>query len=69
MGVAYVLCSGTLLRGSRPAVAGSGMLSIFITLEALSLHGACTAVFVAVTAIISLIFCGIQTLDRITWLA
>ena len=32
-------------------VAGSAMLSISIALNALSLHGACTAVFVAVAAI------------------
>ncbi|CAD0105777.1 unnamed protein product [Aureobasidium uvarum] len=55
MGVAYVLWSG--------------MLSISIALNALSTHGACTAVFVAVAAIIGFIFCSIQTLGRITWLA
>lgn len=50
-------------------VAGSGMLSISIALNALSTHGACTAVFVAVAAIIGFIFCSIQTLGRITWFA
>lgn len=45
------------------------MLSISIALNALSTHGACTAVFVAVAAIIGFIFCSIQTLGRITWLA
>jgi len=50
-------------------VAGSGILSISIALNALSLHGACTAVFVAVAAVIGFIFCSIQTLGRITWLA
>ncbi|KAH0278625.1 amino acid transporter, partial [Aureobasidium melanogenum] len=61
MGIAYVLY--------WIFVAGSGMLSISIALNALSTHGACTAVFVAVAAIIGFIFCSIQTLGRITWLA
>lgn len=50
-------------------MAGSGMLSISIAFNALSTHGACTAVFVAVAAVIGFIFCSIQTLGRITWLA
>lgn len=50
-------------------MAGSGMLSISIALNALSTHGTCTAVFVAVAAIIAFIFASIQTLGRITWLA
>lgn len=45
------------------------MLSISIAFNALSTHGACTAVFVVVAAIIGFIFCSIQTLGRITWLA
>jgi hypothetical protein len=45
------------------------MLSISIALNALSLHGACTAIFVAVAAVIGFVFCSIQTLGRITWLA
>ena len=45
------------------------MVSISIALNALSLHGACTAVFVAVAAIIGFLFSSIQTLGRITWLA
>ncbi|KAL0260957.1 hypothetical protein SLS55_004649 [Diplodia seriata] len=49
--------------------AGSGMLSISIGLNALSTHGACTAVFVAVGAIIGWACGSIQTLGRITWLA
>jgi hypothetical protein len=79
MGVAYVLCKWVPLRGFGPSkltrrqdwifVAGSGMLSISITLNALSLHGSFTAVCVAVAAIIGFIFCSIQTLGRITWLA
>jgi hypothetical protein len=50
-------------------VAGSGMLSISIGLNAVSTHGACTAVFVAVAAIITFGLGSIQTLDKISWLA
>ncbi|OJD37901.1 amino acid transporter [Diplodia corticola] len=49
--------------------AGSGMLSISIGLNALSTHSVCTAVFVAVGAIIGWACGSIQTLGRITWLA
>ncbi|KAI7503838.1 hypothetical protein KC367_g1393 [Hortaea werneckii] len=50
-------------------VAGSAMLSISIALNALSLHGACTAVFVAVAAIGGFLLASIQTLGLISWLA
>ncbi|RMY01919.1 hypothetical protein D0868_08245 [Hortaea werneckii] len=50
-------------------VAGSAMLSISIALNALSLHGTCTAVFVAVAAIGGFLLSSIQTLGRISWLA
>ncbi|KAJ5105035.1 amino acid transporter [Penicillium alfredii] len=50
-------------------VAGSGMLSISIGLNAVSTHGACTAVFVVVAAILGFMLSSIQTLGRITWLA
>jgi len=50
-------------------VAGSGMLGISTALNALSSHGACTAVFVAVAAIIGFGLGSIQTLGRISWLA
>ena len=50
-------------------VAGSGMLSLSISFNAMSAHGTCTAVFVAVSAIIGLLFGSIQTLGRISWLA
>ncbi|OAQ61115.1 amino acid transporter [Pochonia chlamydosporia 170] len=50
-------------------VAGSGMLSISIGLNAVSSHGACTAAFVAVAAIIGFMFASIRTLGRISWLA
>ncbi|KAJ8061171.1 hypothetical protein OCU04_010244 [Sclerotinia nivalis] len=45
------------------------MLSVSIALNALSTHATCTAVFVAVAAIIAYIFASIQTLGKITWLA
>ncbi|KUL89528.1 hypothetical protein ZTR_04288 [Talaromyces verruculosus] len=50
-------------------VAGSGMLSISIGLNAVSTHGTCTAVFVAVAAIVGFLLGSIRTLGRITWLA
>ncbi|GLA53663.1 hypothetical protein AnigIFM63604_010963 [Aspergillus niger] len=48
---------------------GSALLSISIAFNALSDHGACTAIFVAVAAIIGFTFSSIQTLARISWLA
>jgi amino acid transporter len=45
------------------------MLGISIGLNAVSSHGACTAVFVAVAAIIGFMFASIRTLGRISWLA
>ncbi|KZZ94213.1 Amino acid transporter, transmembrane [Moelleriella libera RCEF 2490] len=50
-------------------VAGSGLLSIAIGLNTISTHGTCTAVFVAVAAIVGFIFGSIRTLARISWLA
>ncbi|KAJ5391172.1 amino acid transporter [Penicillium cosmopolitanum] len=50
-------------------VAGSGMLSISIALNALSTHGTCTAVFVAVAAIVGFMLSSIQTLGRMGPLA
>ena len=50
-------------------VAGSGMLSISIGLNAVSGHGTCTAVFVAVAAIASVGLGSIRTLGKLQWLA
>ncbi|KAE8332601.1 transmembrane amino acid transporter protein-domain-containing protein [Aspergillus sergii] len=50
-------------------VAGSGMLGVSISLNAVSTHGACTAVFVAVAAIVGFMLASIQTLGRISWIA
>ncbi|KAL6238684.1 hypothetical protein BDW75DRAFT_246762 [Aspergillus navahoensis] len=46
-------------------VAGSGMLGISIGLNAVSTHGACTAVFVAVAAVIGFAFGSIRTLGKL----
>ncbi|RSM01842.1 hypothetical protein CDV31_011192 [Fusarium ambrosium] len=49
--------------------AGSGMVSSSIGLNAISTHGTCTAVFVAVAAIVSFGLASIRTLAKITWVA
>jgi hypothetical protein len=50
-------------------VSGSGMLSISIAFNAISTHGTCTAVFVAVAAIITFCLTSIRTLARMGWIA
>ena len=45
------------------------MLGISISLNAVSAHGACTAIFLAVAAVIGFLLSSIQTLGRITWIA
>jgi hypothetical protein len=45
------------------------MLGVSIGLNALSTHGTCTAVFVAIAAIIGFIFASVRTLGRLGWLA
>ncbi|CAD0105792.1 unnamed protein product, partial [Aureobasidium uvarum] len=55
-------------RVGREAL-GSGILSISIALNALSTHAACTAIFVAVGAVIGFVFSSIRTLGKITLLA
>ena len=50
-------------------VAGSGILGLSISFNAMSAHGTCTAVFVVVSAIIGFLCGSIQTLGRISWLA
>ncbi|WWC62647.1 uncharacterized protein I303_105244 [Kwoniella dejecticola CBS 10117] len=49
-------------------VAASGLLGISIGLNAISSHGTCTAVFVAVAAIVAFFMSCIQTLGKISWL-
>ncbi|KAL4909135.1 hypothetical protein BDW74DRAFT_187465 [Aspergillus multicolor] len=50
-------------------VAGSGILGMSISLNALSDHGTCTAVFVAVAAIAGFMLASVRTLGRISWIA
>ncbi|KAJ5087340.1 hypothetical protein N7456_010956 [Penicillium angulare] len=50
-------------------VAGSGILGISISLNAISSHGTCTAAFVAIAAIIGFCFSSIRTLGKISWIA
>lgn len=79
MGTFFCLCKSHVGSKSRTTpvltcavwifVAGSGMLGISICFNALSLHGACTAIFVAVAAAIGFLGSSIQTLGRISWLA
>lgn len=45
------------------------MLGISIGLNSVSTHAACTAVFVAVAAILGFFFASIRTLGKIGWLA
>jgi 1,4-dihydroxy-2-naphthoate octaprenyltransferase len=45
------------------------MLSVSIGFNAVSNHGTCTAVFVAVAAITGFIFASIRTLGKLSWLA
>lgn len=49
--------------------AGSAMLSLSICLNALTEHGACTAIFVAVAFVLVFLLSSLRTLGRITWLA
>ncbi|KAF5588027.1 neutral amino acid permease [Fusarium subglutinans] len=50
-------------------VCGSAMLSVSIGFNAVSNHGTCTAVFVAVAAVTGFIFASIRTLGKLSWLA
>ncbi|KAF2212755.1 hypothetical protein CERZMDRAFT_41003 [Cercospora zeae-maydis SCOH1-5] len=50
-------------------LAASAMLGISIGLNSLSTHGACTAIFVVVAAIIGFSFGSIQTLGKVSWIA
>lgn len=50
-------------------VAGSGILGISISLNAISDHGTCTAAFVGVAAVIGFSLASIRTLGKITWIA
>lgn len=56
------------IRTVMTTIAGSAMLSVSIALNAVSLHGTCTAAFVAIAAILGFGLGSIQTLGKITWL-
>jgi hypothetical protein len=49
-------------------LAGSGLLSLSISLNAISLHALCTAGWVAIVAVIGFCLASIQTLDKVSWL-
>ncbi|WWC89631.1 uncharacterized protein L201_004556 [Kwoniella dendrophila CBS 6074] len=64
--------TGQLIWGNIYAVtlilsAGSGMLALSVALNAVTVHGTCTVVFVAVAAIIVAILSSIQTLGKLGW--
>ncbi|KAI5366205.1 Putative amino acid transporter, transmembrane domain-containing protein [Septoria linicola] len=50
-------------------LAASAMLSISIALNSLSVHGACTAIFVVVGALMGFLFGSIQTLGKVSFIA
>ncbi|KAL2209569.1 putative amino acid transporter [Sarocladium strictum] len=50
-------------------IAGSAILSLSIGLNAVSMHGTCTAVFVVIGALIGFMFSSIRTLGKLTWVA
>lgn len=50
-------------------VAGSANLSVSIGLDAVSAHYVCTAVFVAIVAVVAFISASIPTLSKVSWLA
>lgn len=50
------------------AVTGSGILGVSIALNAISTHGACTAIFVVIAALIAFALASIETLGKISWL-
>lgn len=49
-------------------VSASGIVSISTALNAVSMHGACTAIFIAVAAIAGFCLASIRTLGKISWL-
>jgi len=49
-------------------IAGSALLGISTALNAMSLHATCTAVFVAVAAVVTLPFASMRTMGDIRWI-
>ena len=58
-----------LIEEDWVCTASASFIGLSTCFNAISSHGACTAIFVAVAAIIGFIFGSIQTLGRISWLA
>jgi hypothetical protein len=50
-------------------VSGAGMLSLSIALNAVSSHGACTAIFIGIAAVLGFGLSSIRTLGKMSWLA
>lgn len=48
-------------------IAGANLLSASIALNAVSLHGTCTLVFVIVATIVTILIASWQTLHKISW--
>jgi len=49
-------------------VSASGIVSISTALNAVSMHGACTAIFIFVAAVAGFLLASIRTLGKIAWL-
>ncbi|KAJ9202769.1 hypothetical protein DTO164E3_2742 [Paecilomyces variotii] len=60
---------GRVVLGFSFCLSGSGILGISIGLNAVSTHGTCTAVFVAIATVVGFVLGSIRTLGRISWLA
>jgi hypothetical protein len=50
-------------------IAGSAILAVSTALNAISLHATCTAVFVAVSAVLGFMLMSIKTLQEVSWLS
>lgn len=49
-------------------ISGSAFLGLSVALNAISMHGTCTAVFVAVAAVATLPLASLRRLERIKWI-
>lgn len=49
-------------------IIGSALVGLSTALNAVSAHGACTAVFIAVAAVAGFLFGSIRTLGKVTWI-
>jgi hypothetical protein len=72
--VGVVICKSTftlnvsLIAAGLLIAGGLGVSSISVALNGISGHGACTAIFMAVSAILTFGISSIQTLSRLSWL-